>query len=118
MKRLRDNIGIETFGDNFFPIIRGGSALPVKWQNSFSAVHDNQTAIDLHFLFGPADKASENHSLGTWRIEQIPKAEKAQTYITVTLAIDEMGNANLSAEIDGVPINVRTIGEIAQAPIA
>ena len=118
MKQLRDDIGIETFGDNFFPIIRNGSALPVKWQNCFSTAHDNQTAIDLHFLFGSSDKASENHSLGKWRIEQIPQSGKAQTNITVTLEIDGKGTVNLSAELGGSPLIIRAMGEIAQAPIA
>jgi molecular chaperone DnaK (HSP70) len=97
-------------------MLRGGSALQVSWDNSLSPVHDNQIAIDLHFLFGSAEKASQNHSLDHWYIEQIQQAGKAQTNITITLEIDEMGKDNISAELGGVPLKVRALGDITKAP--
>ncbi len=90
-------LGIETLGGVMTPIIERNTTIPVKKSQVFSTAEDNQPAVDVHVLQGERKMATDNNSLGRFRLEGIPASPRGVPQIEVTYDIDANGILNVSA---------------------
>lgn len=91
-------LGLETLGSVMTPLIERNTTIPVKKSQVFSTAEDNQTAVDIHVLQGERPMASDNMSLGRFRLEGIPMAPRGIPQVEVTFDIDANGILNVSAK--------------------
>ena len=80
------------------PLIERNTTVPVKKNEVFSTAADNQTAVDIHVLQGERSMASDNMSLGRFRLEGIPAAPRGMPQIEVTFDIDANGILSVTAQ--------------------
>ncbi len=91
-------LGIETMGGVMTPLIERNTTIPVKRSQVFSTAEDNQTAVDIHVLQGERSMASDNMSLGHFRLDGLPPAARGLPQIEVTYDIDANGILNVTAQ--------------------
>ena len=91
-------LGIETLGGVMTPLVPRNTTIPVSKSQTFSTADDNQTAVDIHVLQGERPMASDNKSLGMFRLDGIPPAMKGMPQIEVTFDIDANGIVNVTAK--------------------
>ncbi|NMC14830.1 MAG: molecular chaperone DnaK [Chloroflexi bacterium] len=92
------SLGVETLGGVMTTLIERNTTIPVKKSEVFSTAEDNQTAVDIHVLQGERPMASDNMSLGRFRLEGIPPAPRGIPQIEVTFDIDANGILNVTAK--------------------
>jgi molecular chaperone DnaK len=92
------SLGIETLGGIATKIIERNTTIPVKKSQVFSTAEANQTAVDIHVVQGEREFAKDNKSLGSFRLDGIPAAQKGTPQIEVTFDIDANGIVNVSAK--------------------
>ena len=91
------SLGLETLGGVMTVLIERNTTIPVKKTEVFSTAEDNQTAVDVHVLQGERPMASDNMSLGRFRLEGIPPASRGIPQVEVTFDIDANGIINVTA---------------------
>jgi molecular chaperone DnaK len=91
------SIGLETLGGVMTVQIERNTTIPVKKSEVFSTAEDGQTAVDIHILQGERPMAADNMSLGRFRLEGIPPAQRGTPQIEVTFDIDANGILNVTA---------------------
>jgi molecular chaperone DnaK len=64
----------------------------------YSTAEDNQTAVDIHILQGERPMATDNSTLGVFRLDGIPPAPRGIPQIEVTFDIDANGILNVTAQ--------------------
>ena len=64
----------------------------------FSTAVDNQTNVEIHILQGERELVSDNKSLGNFRLDGIPNAERGVPQIEVTFDIDVDGLLSVKAK--------------------
>lgn len=94
-------LGIETAGGVSTPMIERNTTIPAKKMQVFTTYADGQTGVDIHILQGERPMASDNKSLGTFRLEGIPMAPRGVPQIEVTFDIDANGILHVSAKDKG-----------------
>jgi molecular chaperone DnaK len=92
------SLGLETLGSVMTTLIERNTTIPVKKSEIFSTAEDNQTAVDIHVLQGERPMASDNMSLGRFRLEGIPPAPRGIPQVEVTFDIDANGILKVSAQ--------------------
>ena len=92
------SLGVETLGGVMTVMIERNTTIPVKKTETYSTAGDNQTAVDVHILQGERPLASQNMSLGNFRLEGIPPAPRGVPQVEVTFDIDANGILNVSAK--------------------
>ncbi|MHC5731472.1 MAG: Hsp70 family protein, partial [Nostoc sp.] len=70
------SLGVETLGGVTTKIIPRNTTVPVKKSEVFSTAADAQTNVEIHVLQGEREMASDNKSLGTFRLDGIPPAPR------------------------------------------
>src|SRR5205823_3399937 len=65
------SLGVETHGGVMTTLIPRNTTIPTAKSEVFSTAQDGQTAVDVHVLQGERPMASENKSLGHFRLEGI-----------------------------------------------
>ena len=79
------SLGIRIAGDMVDVIIKRNSTLPTaKKVRKYKTTNDNQVRVKIDVVQGESQKASENHSLGKYVFEDIPKGEAGAHEIEVT----------------------------------
>jgi molecular chaperone DnaK len=91
------SLGIETLGAVMTVLIERNTTIPIKKTEIFSTAEDNQTAVDIHVLQGERSMASDNKTLGRFRLDGIPMAPRGLPQIEVTFDIDANGILNVAA---------------------
>ena len=92
------SLGIETLGGVMTTLIERNTTIPVKKTEVFSTAEDNQTAVDVHVLQGERPMASDNMSLGRFRLDGIPPAPRGIPQVEVTFDIDANGILDVTAK--------------------
>ena len=91
-------LGIETLGGVMTPLVPRNTTIPVSKSQVFSTAENNQTAVDIHVLQGERPMASDNKSLGMFKLDGIAPAMRGIPQIEVTFDIDANGIVNVSAK--------------------
>jgi molecular chaperone DnaK len=91
------SLGVETMGGVMTKLIDRNTTIPVQKSEIFSTAADNQTAVDIHVLQGERAMASDNMTLGHFRLEGIPPAPRGVPQVEVTFDIDANGILNVTA---------------------
>ena len=91
------SLGVETLGNVMTRLIERNTTIPVKKMETFSTAEDSQTAVDIHVLQGERTMATDNMTLGRFRLEGIPPAPRGLPQIEVTFDIDANGILNVMA---------------------
>jgi molecular chaperone DnaK len=85
------SLGVETLGGVMTKIISRNTTVPTKKSEFFSTAVDNQTNVEIHVLQGERELASDNKSLGEFRLDGIPLAPRSVPKIEVSFDIDVNG---------------------------
>ena len=92
------SLSIETMGGIATRLIERNTTIPTKKSQIFSTAADNQTAVDINVVQGERQFAKDNKSLGQFRLDGIPPAQRGVPQIEVTFDIDANGIVNVSAK--------------------
>ena len=91
-------LGIETLGGVMTALVPRNTTIPVSKSQVFSTAENNQTAVDINVLQGERPMASDNKSLGMFKLDGIAPAMRGVPQIEVTFDIDANGIVNVSAK--------------------
>ncbi len=91
-------LSIETLGGVATPMIPRNTTIPTKKTETFSTAADNQTEVEVHVLQGERPMASQNRTLGKFKLGGIPPAQRGIPQIEVTFDIDANGILNVTAK--------------------
>merc|ERR1712007_207676 len=91
------SLGVETLGGVMTKIIARNTTIPVKKSEMFSTAVDNQTNVEIHILQGERELVAGNKSLGNFRLDGIPSADRGVPQIEVTFDIDVDGILSVKA---------------------
>jgi len=92
------SLGVETLGSVMTKIIARNTTIPTKKSEMFSTAVDNQTNVEIHVLQGERELVTDNKSLGNFRLDGIPKANRGAPQIEVTFDIDVDGLLSVKAK--------------------
>ncbi|MCA9932881.1 MAG: molecular chaperone DnaK [Anaerolineales bacterium] len=92
------SLGLETLGGVMTPLIPRNTTIPTRKSEVFSTAEDGQTAVDIHILQGERPMATNNSTLGVFRLEGLPAAPRGIPQIEVTFDIDANGILNVTAK--------------------
>ena len=91
------SLGLETLGGVMTTLIERNTTIPVKKMETFSTAEDNQTVVDVHVLQGERPMATDNMTLGRFRLEGIQPAPRGMPQVEVTFDIDANGILSVTA---------------------
>jgi molecular chaperone DnaK len=92
------SLGVETMGSVMTKMIERNTTIPVRKTETYSTAADNQTAVDIHVLQGERPMASDNMSLGRFRLDGLPPAPRGVPQVEVTFDIDANGILHVTAK--------------------
>ena len=92
------SLGLETLGGVNTKLIERNTTIPTRKQQIFTTADDGQTSVDIHVLQGEREMATDNKTLGRFRLEGIPAAPRGVPQVEVTFDIDANGITNVSAK--------------------
>ncbi|MCP9885496.1 molecular chaperone DnaK [Synechococcus sp. ATX 2A4] len=95
------SLGVETLGGVMTKMITRNTTIPTKKSEVYSTAVDGQTNVEIHVLQGERELASDNKSLGTFRLDGIPPAPRGVPQIEVTFDIDANGILSVTAKDKG-----------------
>ena len=95
------SLGVETLGGVMTKMITRNTTVPTKKSETYSTAVDGQTNVEMHVLQGEREMASDNKSLGTFRLDGIPSAPRGVPQIEVTFDIDANGILSVTAKDKG-----------------
>jgi molecular chaperone DnaK len=95
------SLGVETLGGVMTKMITRNTTIPTKKTETYSTAVDGQTNVEIHVLQGEREMASDNKSLGTFRLDGIPPAPRGVPQIEVTFDIDANGILSVTAKDKG-----------------
>ncbi len=91
-------LAIETMGSVATPMIPRNTTIPTKKTETFSTAADNQTEVEVHVTQGERPMASQNRTLGKFKLGGIMPAPRGVPQIQVTFDIDANGILNVTAK--------------------
>jgi molecular chaperone DnaK len=92
------SLGVETKGGVFTKLIDRNTTIPVRKTETFTTADHNQTGVEVHVLQGERTMASDNKSLGRFKLEGLPAMPAGLPQIEITYDIDANGVLNVSAK--------------------
>ncbi|MGI0096952.1 MAG: molecular chaperone DnaK [Nitrosopumilaceae archaeon] len=90
-------LGIETLGGVREPLIERNTTIPTSKSKVFTTAADSQTAVTIHVVQGERPMASDNVSLGSFNLTDLPPAPRGVPQIDVKFDIDANGILNVTA---------------------
>lgn len=94
-------LSIETAGGVATPMIERNTTIPAKKSQIFSTYADNQPSVEINVIQGERPMAQDNKSLGTFRLDGIPPAQRGIPQIEVTFDTDANGILHVTATDKG-----------------
>jgi molecular chaperone DnaK len=91
-------LGIETLGGVREPLIERNTTIPTSKSKVFTTAADNQTAVTIHVVQGERPMTSDNVSLGSFNLTDVPPAPRGVPQIDVKFDIDANGIINVTAK--------------------
>ena len=91
-------LGVETEGGVFTKMIERNTTIPTRRSEIFTTAADNQPEVEIHVLQGERAMATDNKSLGRFKLPGIPPAARGIPQIEVTFDIDANGIVAVSAK--------------------
>ncbi|MFZ4564958.1 MAG: molecular chaperone DnaK [Prochlorococcaceae cyanobacterium] len=91
------SVGLETIGGVMKVIIPRNTPIPVRRSDTFSTSEPNQSSVEIHVLQGERQMASDNKSLGRFRLAGIPPAPRGVPQVQVSFDVDANGILQVSA---------------------
>src|SRR5579885_255616 len=92
------SLGVETLGGVMTVQIPRNTTIPTRKVETYSTAADNQPGVEIHVLQGERKFASDNRSLGRFKLDGIPPAPRGVPQIEVAFDIDANGILNVSAK--------------------
>ena len=90
-------MGVEVKGGMIAPMITRNTTVPAKKTEIYTTAENNQPGVEINVLQGERSMASDNKSLGRFKLEGIPPMPAGRAQIEVTFDIDANGILNVSA---------------------
>ena len=91
------SLGLETIGGLMKVLIPRNTPIPVRQSDVFSTSESNQSSVVVQVRQGERPLASENKSLGKFRLSGIPPAPRGIPQVQVAFDIDANGLLEVSA---------------------
>ena len=91
------SLGLETIGGVMKKLIPRNTTIPVRRSDIFSTSQNNQTLVEVHVLQGEREMASDNKSLGRFKLTGIPPAPRGVPQVQVSFDIDANGILQVTA---------------------
>jgi len=91
------SLGLETVGGLMKVLIPRNTSIPVRQSDVFSTSSSNQSSVEIHIWQGERQMASDNKSLGKFRLSGIPPAPRGVPQVQVAFDIDANGLLEVSA---------------------
>ena len=91
------SLGLETIGGLMKVLIPRNTQIPVRQSDVFSTSEPNQSSVEIHVWQGERQMATDNKSLGRFRLSGIPPAPRGVPQIQVAFDIDANGLLQVSA---------------------
>ncbi|KAL7615704.1 hypothetical protein Lser_V15G03413 [Lactuca serriola] len=96
---LRDvvplSLGTDLYDGSLSILIKRNSPIPVRNEETYETVMDDQKIIDCNVYQGERSRAQENNWLGKFQVE-VPSAPKGESKVRVVFAVDANGILNCS----------------------
>ncbi|HEX4545441.1 MAG TPA: molecular chaperone DnaK [Candidatus Acidoferrum sp.] len=92
------SLGVETLGGVMTVQIPRNTTIPTRKVETYSTAADNQPGVEIHVLQGERKFATDNRSLGKFKLDGIPPAPRGMPQIEVSFDIDANGILNVSAK--------------------
>ncbi|GHU82806.1 chaperone protein DnaK [Clostridia bacterium] len=91
------SLGIETVGDRCTHVIERNTTIPISKSQVFTTAAPFQATVEIHVLQGERPRASQNKTLGKFRLKGIQRAMAGVPQIEVTFTIDANGIVHVGA---------------------
>jgi molecular chaperone DnaK len=91
-------LGVETEGSVFTKMIERNTTIPTRRSEIFTTASNNQPEVEVHVMQGERAMATDNMSLGRFKLQEIPPAPRGIPQIEVTFDIDANGIVSVSAK--------------------
>eukprot|EP01025_Chloroclados_australasicus_P022387 TRINITY_DN23105_c1_g1_i2.p1 TRINITY_DN23105_c1_g1~~TRINITY_DN23105_c1_g1_i2.p1 ORF type:complete len:687 (+),score=132.20 TRINITY_DN23105_c1_g1_i2:61-2121(+) len=95
------SLGLETLGGVMTKLIPRNSTIPISKSEVFSTAVDGQTSVEINVLQGEREFVNDNKSLGRFRLDGIPPAQRGVPQIQVQFELDVNGILNVTAADKG-----------------
>ena len=92
------SLGVETLGGVMTVQIPRNTTIPTRKVETYSTAAENQPGVEIQVLQGERKFATDNRSLGKFKLDGIPPAPRGTPQIEVTFDIDANGILNVSAK--------------------
>ena len=107
--RTTTDLGIQTKGGTFTPLVPRGSVLPVEHGEVFTTAADGQPTIRIDVLHGTTGRAADALPVGHYEVRVPQAVARGVPQILVTFQIDTSGGVVVTAveqTADDVPVPV------------
>jgi molecular chaperone DnaK (HSP70) len=106
--RTTADLGIETKGGTFTPLIERSTAVPTNRTETFTTSEDNQTTIKIEVYRGLSTRVADARRVGGFALTVPNPAPRGIPQLAVTFAIDAAGTFRLTATDvgTGAPVTV------------
>lgn len=91
------SLGIRTRGDRMSVVIPRNTSIPIEETKTYATTEDSQEMVVLEVLQGEDELASNNKSLGTFTLGDLPQRPAGKVKVQVSFEIDSDGIVHVSA---------------------